>query len=75
MVVKSQIILYIYDKIINGKSFTMDEIINEFNISIRTFRRYIAEINAYLCNNFRNEMIVYDYKKSCYFLNRIDVQS
>lgn len=68
MVVKSQIILYIYDKIINGKSISLDEIINQFNVSVRTFRRYIAEINAFLCNNFRNESIVYDNKKCCYYL-------
>lgn len=44
----------------------MDVFMAEFNISIRTFRRYISEINAYLSNQFMNEEVVYDFKERTY---------
>ena len=68
MLAKSQIVLYIYDRLINRKEINAKSIIDEYNISLRTFRRYIAEINAFLCNNFRNECIIYDCIKKSYIL-------
>ncbi len=70
MVVKSQVVLYIYDELINDREIKINNIICEYGISIRTFRRYIAEINAYLCNNFRNEVVVYDSIKRSYYLKK-----
>lgn len=68
MVSKSQIVLYIYSELINHKEIRLDEIVEKFDISIRTFRRYIAEINAYLSNNFRNQNVSYDQFKNSYIL-------
>ena len=47
----------------------MDEILAEFNISIRTFRRYISEINFFLLNNYKGKSVKYDYVKKVYFLS------
>ena len=66
MIIKSQIILYMYDKLINNKSLSIDEIINMYGISIRTFRRYISEINSFLFNNYKNQQVIYDNTNHCY---------
>lgn len=47
MIIKSQIILDMYDELLAGKRMAINEIINKYNISLRTFQRYIAEINAF----------------------------
>jgi len=66
--VKSQIVLYIYDKLIRNEKLKIEDVINKYDISIRTFQRYIAEIKAFLCNNFRNEFIEYDIESKYYYL-------
>jgi len=68
MIIKSQIVLYIYDELINNKKITMNDIVNKYEISIRTFRRYISEINSFLYNNYKNQSIVYDSYEKCYYL-------
>lgn len=68
MINKSQIILYIYDDLINHKEIYINDIVNKYGISTRTFRRYIAEINAFLFNNYRNQSIQYDSIKKSYKL-------
>lgn len=68
MILKSQIILYLYDLLINGKEVFMDEIIAKYNISIRTFRRYISELNAFLYNNYKNKEVIYSFEKRSYSL-------
>lgn len=60
MIVKTQIVVYMYDALINGEELCMDEILNEYNISVRTFRRYISEINSFLSNNYKNKTVTYD---------------
>ena len=72
MINKSQVILYIYDDLINKKDIYLDDIINKYKISTRTFRRYIAEINAFLFNNYKNQIIQYDSLKKCYRLMVLD---
>ena len=37
----------------------MDSVLAEFNISSRTFRRYISEINSFLYNNYKNQVVKY----------------
>ena len=49
-----------YDKLINGEKIVMDEILALFGISVRTFRRYISEINSFLYNSYKNQQVVYD---------------
>ena len=65
---KSQSDLYIYDELINNKEIRLEDIINKYNISIRTFRRYISEINIFLANNYKNQSVEYDYIKKVYYL-------
>ncbi len=60
MVVKGQVLLYIYDELLNNKKISTKDIVEKFNISIRTFRRYISELNSFLFNNFKNQEVVYD---------------
>ena len=68
MINKSQSVLYIYDELINNKEIRLEDIINKYNISIRTFRRYISEINIFLANNYKNQSILYDLKTNSYKL-------
>lgn len=68
MIIKSQIVLVMYDKLINHKQIYMNEIINEYNISVRTFRRYISEINSFFWNSYKNLTIHYDHLEKCYYL-------
>jgi len=68
MMVKSQIVLYIYDELKTNRFITISDIINKYSICERSFRRYIAEINAYLSNNFKNQVIKYDYYNKKYYL-------
>ena len=68
MINKSQSVLYIYDELINNKEIRLEDIINKYNISIRTFRRYISEINIFLANNYKNQSIQYDLKEKVYRL-------
>ena len=68
MVMKSQIILYIYDQLINHRVVSTNEIVEHYMISIRTFRRYISEINAFLFNNFKNQEVVYDHFKKTFMI-------
>lgn len=69
MIIKIQIILYMYDDFINGKKIAINDIINKYEISIRTFQRYIAELNAFLFNKYKNQVIVYDYENKEYYLS------
>ena len=57
---KVEIVLYIYDQLKDGRSINAFQVMNEFNICDRTFRRYISDINAYLCNQYKNVQIVYN---------------
>ena len=71
MVVKTQIVLYIYDKLTKKEEVTTEFIINKFVISIPTFRRYISEINSYLFNFQTNQEVVYSRQKRSYILIKI----
>lgn len=57
-----------YDKLLNSETFTIGEILSMFNISERTFRRYINEINCFLADNYKNQQIVYRADKKEYYL-------
>lgn len=68
MLMKSQIILYIYDKLLEEKKLYSNEIIGEFGMSTRTFRRYISETQAFLTNFNKHKIIKYSMKDKCYLL-------
>ena len=65
---KDQIILYIYDELIHGRDILRNQILGEFNISLRSFRRYISTINVYLSNFYKSQEVIYDYKTRSYKL-------
>lgn len=67
MIIKSQIVLYMYDKLLSKEGFTIFDIMSTFNISERTFRRYVSEINCYLANNYKTEVVSYDSDTKKYF--------
>lgn len=66
--VKSQVLIYMYDLLINKNEIVKEEIIAEFNITDRTFRRYISEINCFFDNFYKNQTIVYDKESHVYKL-------
>ena len=63
---KLQIVLALYDKLIKEGKVIMNDFISEYEISVRSFRRYVSEINTFFCNEFMNEEIVYDYAEKAY---------
>ena len=65
---KAQIILKMYDSLIHNEIVNMNDYINNYKISVRTFQRYIAEINAFLYNEFKNQVVNYDYDNKTYYL-------
>ena len=71
MIIKSMIMLYMYDLLIEGNEFTIDEIVSIYNISVRTYRRYIAEINNFLCEQYKQKEVVFSKEKRTYYLSKI----
>ncbi len=69
---KSQIILKMYDSLIRNYGIKINDYINKYNISLRTFQRYIAEINAFLFNEFKNQVVNYDHENKIYYLEDIN---
>lgn len=68
MINKCQIVLHIYDLLIQYGEIEMNSVLAEFNISVRSFRRYISEINIFLNNNFKNQYIKYKKSTNKYYL-------
>ena len=68
MLTKTQVVLFIYDELIHGKKIQTNSIIGEFNISLRTFERYINEINVYFANFYKNQIVKYDYINKYYYI-------
>ena len=68
---KSQVVLVIYDRLIKGNQILLLEVMNEFGISLSTFRRYISEINIFLSDTYQNRVVYYDYLSNCYYLKEI----
>ena len=66
---KCQAVLIMYDKFLSGEKIYLNQIMNEFGISLPTFRRYISEINVFFFNAYKNQAIVYDYSLNCYYLS------
>ena len=68
MINKCQIVLHIYDLLIQYGEIEMNSVLAEFNISVRSFRRYISEINAFLYNNYKNQYVKYKKTTNKYHL-------
>ena len=68
---KSQIVLMIYDRLNKGEQILLVEIMNEFDISLSTFRRYISEINIFLSDTYQSKVVYYDFLTNSYYLKEI----
>lgn len=68
MLVKTQVVIYMYDELINNRHINMDQIMSEYEISVRTFRRYISEIQSYLFNFHKSKIVKYSMRDKCYYL-------
>ena len=68
---KSQIVLMIYDRLNKGEQILLVEIMNEFDISLSTFRRYISEINIFLSDTYQNKVVYYVFLTNSYYLKEI----
>ena len=64
---KSIIILYIYDRLLNGRSVTASECMARFGISLSTFYRYVNTVRAFLWEKACKE-ICYDPKTTSYYI-------
>lgn len=68
MLLKTQVVLYLFDELSNGRKIYLQEVLSEFGMSIRTFRRYISEIQAYFTNFIKQKLIKYSMKEKTYYL-------
>lgn len=68
---KSEVLLYIYNKLLEGKVVKKNDVVEKFNINERTFYRYIGDIKGFI-ENTDNELIgeefLSDRKKGGYVL-------
>ncbi|MCY6485824.1 WYL domain-containing protein [Clostridium aestuarii] len=60
---KSEALIYIYDKLNKGKTIYKEDVMNKYKISSRTFDRYISDIRSYFYNESKFKKIEYDRKK------------
>lgn len=67
-IVKTQVILFMYDKLLSEEALDPIEIKVKFELTDKTFYRYIQEINAYFCNTYKNKKVCYDKKSKKYYL-------
>ena len=67
-VVKSQVILYMYERLLIMKELDPFEVKSKFELEDKTFYRYIQEIRSYYSNMYKNVMIVYCREKKRYFI-------
>ena len=58
-----------YDLLIEGKEISMNDIISVYKISIRTFRRYIAEINNFLYEQYKHKEVIFSKERGTYYLS------
>lgn len=56
---KSQLVLLLYNELCSEQGVNMDEFMNEHNIALSTYRRYISDINIYLSDTFSGKSVVY----------------
>ena len=66
-VVKSQVILYMYENLLTKKELDPYEVKTRFELEDKTFYRYIQEIRTYSSNMYKNETLVYCREKKKYF--------
>lgn len=67
-VVKSQVILFMHERLILEKIINPDEIKKKFELEDKTFYRYIQEIKAYYSNMYKKERVYYSRSDKKYYL-------
>lgn len=67
-VVKSQVILFMYEKLLKEGELYSEEVKKQFELEDKTFYRYIQEIRAYYSNMYKKEKIIYCRSEGKYVL-------
>lgn len=67
-VVKSQVILFMHERLLLEKELCAEEVKEKFELENKTFYRYIQEIKAYYSNMYKKERIVYCRSEGKYIL-------
>lgn len=67
-VVKSQVILFMHEKLLKEGKLYSEEVKKQFELEDKTFYRYIQEIRAYYCNMYKKEKIIYCRSEGKYVL-------
>ena len=67
-VVKSQVILFMHERLILDKEINPDDVKKVFEIEDKTFYRYIQEIRAYYSNMYKKERVHYSRSEKKYYL-------
>ena len=67
---KSFILIEMYDLLLQGKPIKKQYFIDKYEVSNRTFRRYISELQAYLFNFYKGYVIVFTRKNMEYILKK-----
>ena len=65
---KSQVLMYIHEKLLLDKQINPLEIKEMFELEDKTFYRYIQEIRAYYSNIYKMEIVCYSKKNKMYYL-------
>lgn len=65
---KTQVCLYIYTELLNGRNVSLKEITNKFSIGSLAVFRDIQEIRAFLANNYSSYSIRYNKSLDVYEL-------
>ncbi len=68
---KAHCVLKLYDYLMKQQDVIMEEFMKEYNISSRTFRRYINEINQYMLDASINKKAYFNRVKNSYMLKNI----
>jgi len=66
-IVKTQVIMYMYEKLLLEGKLDPVEVKKIFELTNKTFYRYIQEIKAYCNNTFKNVEIIYSRSERKYF--------
>jgi Predicted transcriptional regulator len=79
---KSQVLLFMYNELKEGKIVTKDEVINKFKINERTFYRYIKDIKDFVSQESKEsngelvgEEVIADREKEGYILKGKNVKN
>ena len=66
---KSYVVLHLYDAFTKGEPVTVEKCCKAYDISIPTYRRYIALLRDYFMEEYNYE-IVYSKSRNTYYLRK-----